>query len=119
VTVSRSRWVDVLLLAAVVAVFAVPLGLRLGVDPAAGEAYGGSDAAAETVVGQVNPDYRPWFSPLFEPSSGEVESGLFALQAAVGAGVFGFVLGRLSARRRATAGAGRTPEAVAEPGDGD
>ena len=33
-----------------------------------------------------NPDYEPWFEPLSEPASGEVESLLFALQAAVGSG---------------------------------
>ena len=35
--------------------------------------------------------------------AGEVESGLFALQAALGAGVLGYVLGRLRGRRTATA----------------
>ena len=33
-------------------------------------------------------------------SSGEVESGLFALQAALGAGALGFVLGTMRERRR-------------------
>ena len=37
---------------------------------------------------------------LFQPSSSEVESGLFALQAALGGTVLGFTIGRLSARRR-------------------
>ena len=35
-----------------------------------------------------------WLLP--EPASGEVESLLFALQAAIGAGVVGFVLGRIT-----------------------
>ncbi|MFQ9918367.1 MAG: energy-coupling factor ABC transporter substrate-binding protein [Flavonifractor plautii] len=43
-----------------------------------------------------NPDYEPWFEPILEPASGEVESLLFALQAAIGAGVVGFVLGRIT-----------------------
>lgn len=99
---TRRRMVNLLLLAAVVALFAVPLGLRMNTDGAAeGEAYGGSDSAAAEEVNRIDPDYEPWFSPLFEPSSGEIESGLFALQAALGAGALGFVLGRLSGRRSA------------------
>ena len=43
-----------------------------------------------------NADYEPWFEPILEPASGEVESLLFALQAAIGAGVVGFVLGRIT-----------------------
>lgn len=97
----RRAWVDVLLLVAVVAIFAVPLTLRLGTDGRPeGAAYAGTDSAAVSTVEAIDPDYRPWFSPVFEPASGEVESGLFALQAAVGAGLLGFVVGRLSGRRR-------------------
>jgi cobalt/nickel transport protein len=98
--VTRSRWINLLLVVGVVALFAIPLALRLNASGAAeGAAYQGSDGAAEAVVEKVDPGYEPWYSPLFEPSSGEVESGLFALQAALGAGAFGFALGRLSARR--------------------
>jgi cobalt/nickel transport protein len=98
---NRSRLVNVLLLAAVVALFAVPLALKVNSgDRPAGEAYAGTDSTAAAVVSEVDPHYRPWFSPLFEPSSAEVESGLFAVQAALGAGAFGYAFGRLSARRR-------------------
>ena len=38
--------------------------------------------------------------PLFRPGSPELESGLFALQAGLGGILLGFVLGRLTARRR-------------------
>jgi cobalt/nickel transport protein len=91
--------VDLLLLGAVIALFAVPMMLRLNTsDAPRGAAYGGSDEAATAAVAQVDPGYEPWFSPLFEPSSAEVESGLFALQAALGAGAFGYAMGRLSGR---------------------
>jgi cobalt/nickel transport protein len=108
---TRSRLITIALLVAVVALFAVPLALHTGTGGSAdGRAYAGTDSTAAQVVTQVDPGYRPWFSPLFQPSSGEVESGLFAVQAALGAGVFGFVLGRLSGRRRASgSGAQATP----------
>lgn len=67
--------------------------------------FGGTDATATTAIEEGNPTYSPWFHPLWEPGGGEVESGLFALQAALGAGVVGFALGTYRERRkhRATA----------------
>lgn len=58
--------------------------------------FSGTDGEAEDVVLDLNPDYEPWAKPLLEPVSGEVESLLFALQAALGAGVMGFALGRIT-----------------------
>ena len=46
------------------------------------------------------PDYEPWFSPLYEPPSGEIESALFALQAALGAGVLAYYFGLRKGRRQ-------------------
>ena len=37
--------------------------------------------------------YQPWFNSIWEPPSGEIESLLFALQAAIGAIIIGYVLG--------------------------
>lgn len=106
----RSRVVNLLLLIGVIALFAIPLafGMNTNGQPA-GSAYAGSDSVAVTTVQEVDPGYKPWFHPLFQPSSSEVESGLFALQAALGAGAFGFALGRLSGRRQTTAGAAAEP----------
>lgn len=87
-------WQKNLILIALVALIAVvPL---IFVD---GE-YGGADGEAEEAITQIDPDYEPWFSPLFEPKSGEIESLLFALQAALGAGVIGFALGRITSRKK-------------------
>lgn len=86
----RDVWIGVAL---VVAVMGVYLG-SLALAPTGAE-FLGSDAAAGELTGGV-----PWLEPLFRPGSPELESGLFALQAGLGGILLGFVLGRLTARRR-------------------
>lgn len=55
--------------------------------------FGGSDGYAEEYISEVNPNYTPWFSNIWEPPGTEIESLLFALQAALGAGVLCYILG--------------------------
>ncbi|WP_414527702.1 energy-coupling factor ABC transporter substrate-binding protein [Nodularia chucula] len=62
--------------------------------------FNGADGEAEAAIGEVQPEYEPWFQPVFEPPSGEVESLLFTSQAAVGAGVIGYVIGLYKERDR-------------------
>lgn len=63
--------------------------------------FGGSDDRAQQAIGAISPGYRPWFKPLLTPASDEIASLLFALQAAIGAGVIGYWLGLSVARERA------------------
>lgn len=79
-----------LILVLIVLICIVPLWL---VNSNGEEVFGGADSKAEEVVGEVAPNYEVWFEPLFEPPSGEIESLLFALQAALGAGVIGYYVG--------------------------
>ncbi|MDP4181629.1 MAG: energy-coupling factor ABC transporter substrate-binding protein [Bacillota bacterium] len=62
--------------------------------------FGGSDDKAQKAINEINADYKPWFSPLFKPKSGEVESLLFALQAAIGSGIVFFGLGYMMGRKK-------------------
>lgn len=62
--------------------------------------FAGADGLAEEEITRIVPSYEPWYQPLFEPASGEIESLLFALQAAIGAGVVGYILGRITAPKK-------------------
>lgn len=85
-----------LICAAVVLLTVLPLWLVSGP-----EVFGGADTHAQEAIGVIAPGYKPWFKPVFEPASDEIASMLFALQAAIGAGVIGFWLGLSVARDRA------------------
>jgi len=81
----RSLW----LIAATVAIVAAPL-----VVPGLGGAFKGSDDLGTDAIAAARPGYRPWVQPLWKPPSDEIESLLFALQAAAGAGFLGYMIGR-------------------------
>jgi len=62
------------------------------------ESWAGADAQAEEFISESG--YEPWFSPLWEPPSGEIESLFFSLQAAIGALVIGYFFGYYGAKRK-------------------
>ncbi|MCC4771520.1 energy-coupling factor ABC transporter substrate-binding protein [Methanosarcina sp. DH2] len=63
--------------------------------------YGGADGQAEDVINEITGGtYEPNAEPFWEPPSGEIESLLFGLQAAIGAGVIGYFLGYYRAKSR-------------------
>lgn len=110
--IGMSWGVATLMVAILVAIFA--LSFSLAPESAEGEeAFAGTDAAVTEVLEAQG--VEPWFTPLFEPDSGEVESGLFALQAALGACVLGFALGNLYGRsKERTALAAKTSGTAAD-----
>lgn len=78
---------NILLVLLAIALIIVPLVLKPQAE------YGGADGQAEELITEIAPHYKPWFSSLYEPPSGEIESLLFSTQAALGAGIIGYYLG--------------------------
>lgn len=62
--------------------------------------FEGADAQAEGIIEEMAPDYEPWFESIWTPPSGEVESFLFAAQAAIGAGFIGYFIGKKKSDKR-------------------
>ena len=62
------------------------------------EAWGGADGEAAELI--ESSGYEPWIEPFWAPPSGEIESLLFALQAAVGAIVIGYIFGYWKGNRK-------------------
>ena len=77
---------------ALIALFAIPFLLNPGSQ------FGGADNAGSAAVKAQQPGYKPWFAPIWTPPP-EIESMLFALQAAIGALIIGYFIGYEKARR--------------------
>ena len=85
---------NTILLFFVVFLMVFPLVIKKGAE------FGGSDDQAGAVIEKIDPSYKPWFSNIWEPPSGEIESLLFALQAAFGAGVVGYGVGYVMGKKK-------------------
>lgn len=91
---SSSIKLTVILLLLVLAIIIVPLVVQKGAE------FGGADGEAEGLITEINPEYEPWFGSLIEPASGEIESLLFASQAALGAGIIGYYIGTTRTKKK-------------------
>lgn len=90
----HSSKTNLLLVLLIIAIIITPLLFQKDAE------FEGSDDQAEDVIGEINSDYEPWFDPIWEPPSGEIESLLFSLQVAIGAGVIGYIFGRLKEKKK-------------------
>ena len=84
---NNSNKMNFIMLILAVALIVTPLILKPGAE------YGGADGQAEDAITEINPEYEPWFASIYEPPSGEIESLLFSVQSALGAGIIGYYLG--------------------------
>ena len=80
---------NLLLTLGVVLLVTVPLALLGNTE------FGGTDDAGSNVIEEIDEGYTPWFESIWEPPSGEIESLIFCIQSAIGAGICGYVLGSI------------------------
>lgn len=89
-TSSRKLWIrNACLVLGLVLLVSTPLMVLRNTE------FGGTDDAGSDVIEEIAGEDSVWFSPVWEPPSGEVESLIFCVQSALGAGICGFVLGRI------------------------
>lgn len=85
---------NIILLVIVVALIVIPLLIQSKAE------FSGADDKATDAITEINKDYKPWFSPIWEPPSGEIESLLFALQAGIGCLIVGYYIGYVRGRKK-------------------
>jgi len=61
---------------------------------ASNSSFTGTDNKATEQIQALDKDYKPWAKNIWKPPSAEVESFLFAMQAAIGAFYIGYYIGR-------------------------
>ncbi|KUG20660.1 MAG: energy-coupling factor ABC transporter substrate-binding protein [Methanomicrobiaceae archaeon] len=91
---------EIAVAAVIIILAAVFLAQNAGMQEASGEeAWGGADSEAAELIEASG--YEPWIDPIWKPPSGEIESLLFAMQAAIGALVIGYFFGYWKGSRKA------------------
>ncbi len=78
----------------VLAILVVFIGAFAYVSSTGNHKWSGSDDQAKDTIDKLTGGtYQPWAQSIWTPPSGEIESLLFALQAAFGAIIIGYFLG--------------------------
>lgn len=90
----QSSKTNLLLILLAIVIMIVPLFIQKDAE------FEGADDQAEDVIGEIDPDYEPWFDALWEPPSGEIESLLFSVQVAIGAGLIGYIFGSMKEKKK-------------------
>jgi len=80
----------IILLALVIIIVAFPLAIYNSKGESLGYFTGSDDQGPAYIT---STGYVPWFHSIWTPPSPEIESFLFAVQAAIGAIIIGFILG--------------------------
>jgi cobalt/nickel transport protein len=63
--------------------------------------FEGADEITQEKITSLNPNYKPWFKPILEHPSTEIETLLFVAQGSVGSGIIGYVIGLYKGRKEA------------------
>lgn len=89
-----------LIVAAIILIFTAQF---LYISSSTDAEFGGADGQAEGVIEELTGGvYKPIADPIWEPPSGEIESLLFALQAAIGALIIGYFFGYYKGKCQST-----------------
>lgn len=83
----------ILYLAIVVALIAIPFAFE------GNSSFSSSDDGGPEWLTSMG--YHPWIQPFWKPPTSDMEAGLFAMQAAIGGGIVGFVFGMLREQAKA------------------
>ena len=62
--------------------------------------FGGTDDQAKNMINQINPNYKPWFSYIWQPPSGEIATLLFCIQTGIGSLIIGYIIGFLHGKKK-------------------
>ena len=92
----KSTLWTILAIILVIAICTVPLFLKSNAD----SEFGGADGQAGDIAQEIDPSFEPWIDNFWAPPGGETESLLFALQAALGAGVFCYFIGYFAGQKK-------------------